>query len=116
MKSEADFSPTLLHKMSTFEVRGGFAEPVSDAPLYPIEVYAVRLVDVATVTNSFELYLDYGIRMKGRSPAVQTFVVQLAGSASCLPTERAVRQGGWCNRKKTAWSDQRSGSESFQRP
>ncbi|MGY8674489.1 MAG: hypothetical protein ACKVHO_18105, partial [Verrucomicrobiia bacterium] len=84
-----------LHAMSVLEIRGGFPEPVPDAPMFPIEIHAVRLGDVAMVTNPFELYLDYGIRMKGRSPAVQTFVVELAGSASYLPTERAVRQGGY---------------------
>jgi hypothetical protein len=95
VKSEIDFSPVLLHAMSVLEIRGGFPEPVPDAPMFPIEIHAVRLGDVAMVTNPFELYLDYGIRMKGRSPAVQTFVVELAGSASYLPTERAVRQGGY---------------------
>lgn len=95
VKSEIEYSPILLHDMTTFEVRGGFPEPKPDAPIFPIEVHAVRLGEVAMVTTHFELYLDYGTRMKGRSPAVQTFVVELAGSASYLPTERAVQQGGY---------------------
>lgn len=101
VKSEINFSPTLLHAMSVLEIQGGFPEPISDAPVFPIEIHAVRLGDVAIVTNPFELYLDYGIRMKGRSPAVQTFVVELAGSASYLPTERAVRRGGYGAIEKT---------------
>jgi len=101
VKSEIEYSPVLLHDMTTFEVQGGFPEPIPDTPIYPIEVHAVRLGDVAMVTNPFELYLDYGTRMKGRSPAVQTFVIELAGSASYLPTERAVRQGGYGAIEKT---------------
>ncbi len=56
----------------------------------PVEVHAVRLGEVGFVTNPFELYLDYGMRIKGRSPAMQTFIVQLAGPGSYLPTGRAL--------------------------
>lgn len=59
-------------------------------PYYPMELHVVRLGDVAFATNSFELYLDYGIRIKARSKALQTFVVQLAGPGSYLPTARSV--------------------------
>ena len=45
--------------------------------------------------DRFELYLDYGMRIKARSPAVQTFVVQLAGQASYLPTARSVAGGAY---------------------
>jgi hypothetical protein len=46
------------------------------------------------VTSPFELYLDYGLQIKARSPAAQTLVVQLAaGRGLYLPTERAVRGG-----------------------
>ena len=42
-------------------------------------------------TNPFELFLDYGMRIKGRSPALQTFVLQLTTPwCGYLPTERAV--------------------------
>ncbi|MDD4789138.1 MAG: hypothetical protein PHO07_18380, partial [Pirellulales bacterium] len=47
------------------------------------------------VTNPFELFLDYGIQIKGRSPAIQTFVVQLAGPGSYLPSARAMASGGY---------------------
>ncbi len=62
-------------------------------PTYEIELHVVRIGDVAVCTNSFELFTDYGIRMKARSKAVQTFVVQLAGPGTYLPTEKAVRGG-----------------------
>ena len=59
-------------------------------PEYPMELHVVRLGDVAFATNSFELYLDFGIRMKARSRALQTFVVQLTGPGTYLPSARSV--------------------------
>ena len=61
----------------------------------PVDVHALRLGDIAICTNPFELFLDYGLRMKARSKAQQTLVVQLASSAigcrgAYLPTARAV--------------------------
>lgn len=62
-------------------------------PTYEMELHVLRIGDVAVCTNSFELFTDYGIRMKARSKAVQTFVVQLVGPGTYLPTEKAVRGG-----------------------
>ncbi|MFM8890081.1 MAG: hypothetical protein ACKOTB_00405 [Planctomycetia bacterium] len=59
------------------------------------EVHVVRIGDVAVATNQFELFTDFGIAMKARSPAVQTFVVQLAGRGTYLPSGRAARGGGY---------------------
>ena len=60
-----------------------------------MELHVVRIGDVVFATNSFELFLDYGIRIKARSPAVQTFLVQLAGGGTYLPTARAVAGKGY---------------------
>ena len=62
---------------------------------YRIELHALRLGDVAIATNPFELYTQYGIQMKARSKALQTLLIQLAGPGSYLPTEPAVRGGGY---------------------
>ena len=64
-------------------------------PAVPVEVHVIRLGDMAIATNPFELYVDFGSRIKARSKAVQTFVVQLAGSASYVPTERSVAGGAY---------------------
>ena len=64
-------------------------------PTYPMEMHAVRLGDVVFATNSFELYLDYGLRLKARSPALQTFVVQLTGPGTYLPTACSVEGGSY---------------------
>lgn len=50
---------------------------------------------MAIATNAFELFTDDGVQIKGRSPALQTFTIQLAGAGTYLPTERAVRGGGY---------------------
>lgn len=61
----------------------------------PCEIHVIRLGDVAIATVPFEYYLDYGIQIKARSRAAQTFPVQLAGSGTYLSTERAMRGGGY---------------------
>ena len=62
-------------------------------PYYGMTLHAIRLGDIAIATNPFELYLDYGIQMQARSPAEQTFVVQLVGGGTYLPTAKAVAGG-----------------------
>ncbi|MFD1143757.1 hypothetical protein ACFQ4C_21695 [Larkinella insperata] len=59
------------------------------------EIHVLRLGDVALCTNPFELFTDYGIQIQARSKALQTVVVELVGPGTYLPTERAVRAGGY---------------------
>jgi len=69
--------------------QAGTAEP------FVTEVHVVRIGDVAIATNQFELYTDFGVAIAARSPAIQTFIVQLAGPGTYLPTERAKAFGGY---------------------
>jgi hypothetical protein len=69
--------------------RAGTAGP------FIMELHAIRLGDVAIATNVFELFTEFGIQIKARSRALQTFLIQLAGPGSYLPTARAVRGGGY---------------------
>lgn len=71
------------------------AQQVGKVEPYTMELHTVRIGDVAIATNPFELYTDYAIQMKTRSPALQTFVVQLAGPGTYLPSQRAVVGGGY---------------------
>ncbi|MBR91071.1 MAG: hypothetical protein CMO66_07400 [Verrucomicrobiales bacterium] len=65
-------------------------------PKFAMELHVLRLGDVAVATNPFELFLDFGLRMKTRSLAPQTFVVQLACSTGWyLPTVKAAAGGGY---------------------
>ena len=64
---------------------------------YPVELHAIRLGDVAFASNPFELFVDYGFRITGKSKAKQTFVIQLSGgdSGGYLPTKRAIEGEGY---------------------
>ena len=70
----------------------------------PFAVHVFRIGDTVTATNPFELFTAYGVQMKARSKAVQTFVVQLTGGGSMagtvggtgyIPTAEAYRHGGY---------------------
>lgn len=64
-------------------------------PIHDAEIHVVRLGDIVICTNQFELFTDFGIRMQTRSKALQTFVVQLAGPGTYLPTSKAKAGGGY---------------------
>lgn len=67
-----------------------------EASFYKIELHAIRIGEVALVTNPFELYLEYGLRIKARSKAKQTFVIQLScGSGGYVPTKQSVSGGSY---------------------
>jgi len=57
---------------------------------FEIEVHTLRLGGIAFATNPFELFLDYGNKIRSKSPARQTFLIQLCcGAAGYLPTKHA---------------------------
>ena len=65
-------------------------------PRYSAEVHVLRLGDCALSTSPFELYLDYGLRIRARSPAALTLHAELScDEAGYLPTARAVSAGGY---------------------
>lgn len=70
-------------------------ETQQEEPTAPVEVHVLRLGDIAMATNPFELYLDFGVRMQERSPAIQTFLVQLAGPGTYVAPERSVEGGAY---------------------
>jgi len=64
-------------------------------PYYSAKVHVIRLGDVAMASNPFELFLDFGIRIKARSKAILTFLVQLAGPGTYVPSAKASAGGGY---------------------
>ena len=67
-----------------------------DKPYFPMELHVVRLGDIAISTNPFELFTEFGLRMKARSKALQTFVIQLSGNTGgYLATDDATRGGSY---------------------
>ena len=71
----------------------------NDVPALATDIHVVRIGDAAFATNRFELFLDYMHRIQGRSPFMQTFIVQLVtdqyGVGSYLATERGERNKGY---------------------
>lgn len=64
--------------------------------VFSLELHTVRLGKIGIVTNPFELFLEYGLRIKAQSPADQTFIVQLCcGTGGYLPTRAAEKHGGY---------------------
>jgi hypothetical protein len=62
--------------------------------LVNIEVHVMKLGNVAIATNPFEIFVDFGNRIRARSKANQTFLSQLTcGCYGYLPTEHAERGG-----------------------
>ena len=65
-------------------------------PDFAAELHILRLGDTALATSPFELYLDYGMRLRARSPAALTLHAQLScDEGGYLPTARAVKAGGY---------------------
>ncbi|TNJ64004.1 hypothetical protein FE784_22890 [Paenibacillus hemerocallicola] len=58
-----------------------------------VEMHMLRLGDIAFASNPFELYVDYGIQIKVQSPAVQTFLIQLARGGTYLPSPKSIEGG-----------------------
>jgi hypothetical protein len=61
----------------------------------PVNMHILRLGQLSIATQPFECYLDYGLQIKLRSPSLQTFLVQLAGKGSYLPSPRSLLGGGY---------------------
>ena len=48
------------------------SQKTNPKPTYEMEMHVLRIGDAVVCTNPFELFTDYGIQIKARSPAVQT--------------------------------------------
>jgi len=63
-------------------------------PIIPVDCHFLRIGDLAVATNPFELYLEYGQRIKARCPATQTIAAQLTNDTlAYLPTREALAHG-----------------------
>ncbi len=81
-------------------------EHQDENPIHHTECHIIRLGDVVFATNPFELFMDYGARIRARCKALQTFLVQLAdgsGNGCYLPTRRAVEGGHYSAVIKSNW-------------
>ena len=63
---------------------------------YSFQVNLTRIGNVAIITNPFELFCDYGMRIRAKCKAEQVFNAQLTnGSGGYLPTVAAVNGGSY---------------------
>jgi len=71
-------------------------ETRNSSPELAVDLQVMRLGNAVFATNPFELFLEFGQRMKARSKAGQTFLIQLAnGYEGYLPSPRAEQFGGY---------------------
>ena len=67
-----------------------------ESACYSCRCHILRIGNIAIATNPFELYHEFGLRIKARAEAEQVFIVQLAnGNGGYLPTEAAVNGGSY---------------------
>ena len=91
-----DLSESELMKLSFMLAKRNRAALQEIKPFYKAEVHVIRLGDAVIATNPFELFLVYGMRIKARNRAAQTFITQLSCDyGGYLPTERAIAGGGY---------------------
>ncbi len=85
--------------VSRFEQQG-------DNPEHDVESHIIRIGDAVFATNPFELFVDFGMQIRARSRAMQTFLVQLADGSNngfYLPTQRALDGGHYSAQIKSNW-------------
>lgn len=91
-KKEFDaYDMAVLHKYAGILKRYEVQETTI---FHKAEIHIARLGDIAFATNPFDLFLDYGSRIRARSWAAQTFIIQFAcDKAGYIPTEKAEKTG-----------------------
>jgi hypothetical protein len=87
--------------MRMFEVHNAWAiqnqmKQLVREPFYQMELHTLRIGEAVIVTNPFELFTEYGLQIKARSAAQQTFISQLTcGYTGYIPTASAIKHGGY---------------------
>lgn len=97
-QTDVQTRPVFAHRVIKVDIpnKNSFNEARWMPSQVPVELHVLRLGDIAVATNPFELFLDYGIQIKGRSKAVLTFISQLTCDyQGYLPTRRAVAGGDY---------------------
>ena len=69
----------------------------SETAIFPFHI--IRIGDTAVMTNPFELFVEFGLRIKARSKSPQTIIAQLSNAAGgYLPTQTAVSGGSYSSK------------------
>ena len=79
--------------------KGGIerCEDVKHNPNLTMQSHTVQIGDIAFATIRFETYIDFMHRLQARSPFIQTFVMQMAGTegGNYLATKRGAEAKGY---------------------
>ncbi len=79
--------------------KGGIerCEDVKQNPTLDMQSHTVQIGDICFATIRFETYIDFMHRLQARSPFLQTFVIQLAGTegGNYLSTHRGTEAKGY---------------------
>lgn len=68
---------------------------IAKSPVVPVEVQAIQLGPAVFISNPAELFCEFGLQLKERSPFQFTYPVELAnGSVGYVPTEEALGPNG----------------------
>lgn len=95
--ASASTNPSHYRRVAWHQAVVARYERQQEGPLEPyrMNMHVLRLGDIAIATNHFELYTQYGIQMKAKSKALHTFIIQLAGPGTYVPTPVAAAGGGY---------------------
>ena len=71
----------------------------NENPMYAFNCHIIRLGNAGFATNPFELFHEYGFRIKARAKAEQVFIIQLSNdTGGYLPTKAAVEGGSYSSK------------------
>ena len=78
---------------------------------YPVDFHALRVGDIAFITNPFEMYIEYADRIRAACPEAQVIDVQLAGDdcLGYLATQKAIDAGGYSTMIFSCYFDAKGG-------
>ena len=105
---------TMKDVVYLFEPQGVLSryEMQKKTDVFKFNMHVIRLGNIAIATNPFELFTEYGMRIKARSRSEQTFIIQLAnGTGGYLPTEAAVVGGSYSSKPASTTSGPDSGDK-----
>jgi hypothetical protein len=74
----------------------GWKKRLATVSPWPVRLNVLRVGDTAIATNPGELFVEYGLELRRRSPARVTLISELTdGYCGYVPTLRAFRRGGY---------------------
>lgn len=91
-------------------------EQQQESEQYAFQANIMRLGTIAIATNPFELFVDYGLRIRARCMAEQVCICQLTnGVGGYLPTAAAVAGGSYSSKPASTLVGPKGGDELVER-